>query len=609
MNNPLRLLGTGEARQRGAGRGVHAASTSGLEGRCELFMAAVLRTLKRARAIAPFVCVLIVAFISDAQPSPPTQKTKIILVGDSTVTDNAGWGLGFKQFLNPDKTELLNTSRGGRSSESFMREGRWTNALALKGDYYLIQFGHNNEPGKPGRSTDMPTFVSNMVSYVEEARAIGAKPILVTPMTRRQWDKASPGKIKSSLAPYAEEVRKIVAEMKVPLVDLQARSIELCELLGPEKCLEFSPPKVVDGTNTGGFDGTHLNAKGYVMFARLVVDELRKSAPGLAPVLRTQALNEKPVADESKYEAVVAFDGSGTHKTVQEAIAAAPDNGTNWFTILVKPGVYQGPFMVSKAKRFIHIIGEERNNTVLTWPYNVNDRKPNQHYQFDPGFVVVGNDFRAEHLTIENTSGDHGQALALRVDNDRAVFNNCRLLGWQDTLMVNNGRHYFTNCHIEGRVDFIYGSGTTVFDSCQIRSKNGGYITAASTPADKPFGFVFLNCKLTGDPTPWKIPDGQTQFEKSDVKTYLGRPWRPTGSVAFINCDMSAHIKPAGWHNWGKAENETTARYAEYRSTGPGANPDARVKWSRQLSDDEAKDYTVENILKGVDGWSPFNQK
>src|SRR6185369_13239857 len=133
-------------------------------------------------------------------------KIKIVLVGDSTVTDDAGWGLGFKQFLNPDLAECINTAQGGRSSESFRREGRWTNALALKGDYYLIQFGHNNEPGKPGRSTDMPTFVSNMVSYVEEAQAVGAKPVLVTPLTRRQWDKEHPGKIKSSLAPYAEEV-------------------------------------------------------------------------------------------------------------------------------------------------------------------------------------------------------------------------------------------------------------------------------------------------------------------------------------------------------------------------------------------------------------------
>jgi len=542
-----------------------------------------------------------------AKPSQSTAaetKIKIILVGDSTVTDNAGWGLGFKQFL-ADGAECINTSQGGRSSESFRREGRWTNALALKGDYYLIQFGHNNEPGKPGRSTDMPTFVSNMVSYVEEARAVGAKPVLVTPLTRRQWDKDHPGKIKSSLAPYALEVRKIAAEKNVPLIDLQARSIELCQSLGPEKCLEFSPTKT-NADGTAGYDGTHLNEKGHVLFARLVVDELRKAAPELAPVLRADPVNLNPVTQESKYDAVVAFDGSGTHTTVQAAIAAAPDNDTNWFTILVKPGVYQGQFMIPRAKRFVRIVGEELENTVLTWPYNVNDRKSAATYQFDPGMVVAANDFRAENLTIENTSGDHGQALALRVDGDRAVFNHCRINGWQDTLLVNNGRQYFTNCYIAGRVDFIYGSGTAVFDRCEIHSRNGGHVTAASTPPDHVFGFVFLNCQITGDSQPWINPTNSVIPEATNqVFADLGRPWRPYASVAYLNCEMGGHIKPEGWNNWRNPTNELTARFAEYHSTGPGANPTPRCKWSKQLTDEEAIAYTLGNILGGPDNWKP----
>jgi len=142
-----------------------------------------------------------------------------------------------------------------------------------------------------------------------------------------------------------------------------------------------------------------------------------------------------------------------------------------------------------------------------------------------------------------------------------------------------------------------------VFDHCEIHSKNGGYVTAASTPQDHPFGFVFLHCHLTGDSHSWAATNGQTQFEKSDVKTYLGRPWRPSASVAFLNCEMDAHIKPAGWHNWGNVTNETTARYVEYKNSGAGANFDGRVKWSRQLTNDEAKEFTIENILRGVDGW------
>ena len=217
------------------------------------------------------------AFAADATNA--THKIKIILVGDSTVNDGGGWGSGFKQFLTDD-VECINVAQNGRSSMSFMKEGRWTNALALHGDYYLIQFGHNNEPGKPGRSTDMPTFVSDMEKYVDDARAIGAQPVLVTPLSRRQWDKANPGKIKSSLAPYAEAVRKIAADKKVPLIELHDRSKELCESLGKEKCLEFSPIKTVDGTNT--FDGTHLKAPGHILFARIVVAELRTAVPELA---------------------------------------------------------------------------------------------------------------------------------------------------------------------------------------------------------------------------------------------------------------------------------------------------------------------------------------
>lgn len=539
-------------------------------------------------------------FAADALPAG--HQIKIILVGDSTVTDQAGWGLGFKQFVT-DQAEVVNVSQGGRSSLSFMQEGRWTNALALKGDYYLIQFGHNNEPGKPGRSTDMPTFVANMKQYVDDARAIGAVPILVTPLVRRQWDKANPGRIKSSLAPYAEEVRKIAAEKNVPLVELHDRSKELCESLGREKCYEFSPLKMVNGTNA--YDGTHLKANGSVMIARLVVAELRRNVPALAPVLRTEPLNASPTAKESKFNAIVSADGSGTHTTLQEAINSAPDNGTNEFSILIKPGTYEGQFIVPREKRHLRLVGEERDHTILTYDRNVNERPPGETYPFNPGMAVAGDDFHAKTITFQNTSGDHGQALALRVDDDRAVFEDCRILGWQDTLMINNGRQYFTNCLIAGRVDFIYGSATAVFDHCEILSRNGGHVTAASTPRDHPFGFVFLRCQLTGDPQPWIGPTGVPANTNSPPKADLGRPWRPYASVAYLNCDLGDHIKPQGWNNWRNPTNELTARFAEYDSTGPGANPGQRVKWARQLSDLEAAEYTVEKILGGEDNWKP----
>ena len=556
--------------------------------------------------LRPVMLCLAAILVSASFSAGAAPKLKIILIGDSTMTDSAGWGLGFKQFLDPEKVELINASRGGRSSMSFMKEGRWTNALALKGDYYLIQFGHNNEPGKPGRSTDMATFVANMNQYVDDARSIGAKPILVTPLVRRQWAKGSTNQINSSLAPYAAEVRKIAAEKNVPLVELHDRAKELCESLGKQKCLEFSPTKInVDGTTA--FDGTHLKGEGHVMFARLVVDELRKNVPELAPVLLAHPLNENPEVSDSKFNAVVAFDGSGTHTNLQDAIAAAPENGTNAFIILIKPGTYAGQFVVPKGKNHLKFIGEETENTVLTGALNQNDPSPTGgQMQYNNATVeILGDDFHAENITFQNTSGDHGQALALRADGDREVFNHCRLLGWQDTLLVNNGRYYFTNCYVEGRVDFIYGSATAVFDRCEIHSKNGGHVTAANTPKDRAIGFVFMNCQLTGDSKPWVSPAGISANTNGPPMADLGRPWRPFASVTYLNCELGAHIKPEGWNNWRNPTNELTARFSEYHSTGPGANPTARFKWAHQLSDLEAQAYTLEKILGGEDNWKP----
>ena len=220
-----------------------------------------------------------------AEDTPPTERrVRIVLVGDSTVTDKAGWGLGFKSFLT-DRAECVNTAAGGRSSKSFINEEHWEKALALKGDYYLIQFGHNDEPGKgPERETDpATTYLEFMARYVDEARAIGAKPILVTSLVRRQWDKSGSGKINSSLIPYVEAVKKLAAEKKVPVVDLHASSKELCEQWGQEKCYAFSPVK---GTNQ--FDNTHLNATGSVIFAHLVVEELGRVVPELKPYFRSE---------------------------------------------------------------------------------------------------------------------------------------------------------------------------------------------------------------------------------------------------------------------------------------------------------------------------------
>ena len=306
----------------------------------------------------------------------------------------------------------------------------------------------------------------------------------------------------------------------------------------------------------------------------------------------------------------VAADGSGDFKTIQEAIAAAPEKSSDRIVIHVKPGTYAGPFVVPQAKPNITLQGDAAAPTLLTWDRNVRDPIPPGNDGCNPGWQVKGDNFIASQITIENTSGDHGQALAVRVDSDRAIFVNCRIIGWQDTLMINNGRDYFQNCYIAGRVDFIYGSATAWFSDCEIHSRNGGHVTAASTPQDHPYGFVFSNCKLTGDAIAY---DPATTNPSSTVKPRvtpiadLGRPWRAYASVTYLNCEMGSHIKPQGWNNWGRTSNEKTARYSEYKSTGPGATPDERFPWSHQLTDDEAKQITIQSVLAGDDHWDPVS--
>lgn len=207
-------------------------------------------------------------------------KIKIILVGDSTVNDRTGWGAGFKQLLT-DRAECTNTAVGGRSSRSFIAEGKWKKALELKGDYYLIQFGHNDQKTDPALAT-LPetTYREFMMRYVDETRAIGAKPVLVTSLVRRTWD--GNGKITSTLVPYVEVVKEIAAKKNVPLIDLHASSKELCEQIGREKCAELGAAP----TGTNQVDNTHLNAQGSAVFGRLVAVGLVKAVPELAPCFR-----------------------------------------------------------------------------------------------------------------------------------------------------------------------------------------------------------------------------------------------------------------------------------------------------------------------------------
>ena len=299
-------------------------------------------------------------------------------------------------------------------------------------------------------------------------------------------------------------------------------------------------------------------------------------------------------SESPHHDFVVARDGTGDFLTVQEAFDAVPDFRKKHTVIFVKDGVYKEKLVLPASKNGVVLIGQSVEKTILT-----NDDYAQKKNRFgedmgttgSSGFFLFGNDFTARHITFENGAGPVGQAVAVRVDGDRVFFDHCRFLGHQDTLYSHgiNSRQYYRQCTIEGTVDFIFGSSTAVFDRCEIVCRSGGYVTAASTQEGTAFGFVFFNCRITGSAEPGSV--------------YLGRPWRPYARTVLIDCELGDIIRPEGWHNWGRTSNESTAFYAEYRNTGPGAQPDHRVPWSGQLTDDQRKTYTLDNIFKD---WNPL---
>lgn len=207
-------------------------------------------------------------------------RTRIALAGDSTVTDKAGWGAAFAKLLAPN-AECLNFAAGGQSSKSFRDTGNWKKVIDSKPAYILIQFGHNDMPGKgPKRETDpATTYPQNLTRFIEEARAIGAQPVLVTSLARRTFDN---GKIRGELKPWADAATKVATEQHVPLIDLFTRSVELHNRLGVAGSDAFNPP----GKDPKTTDHTHLNAHGAEVIATVIAEEIRKVAPDLAKLLK-----------------------------------------------------------------------------------------------------------------------------------------------------------------------------------------------------------------------------------------------------------------------------------------------------------------------------------
>ena len=325
---------------------------------------------------------------------------------------------------------------------------------------------------------------------------------------------------------------------------------------------------------------------------------LNKSFTNLEVYSHSLLQKKNKIINNETFDFIVDSNGLGDFKTIQEAINSVPDFRKNETKIYIKKGIYKEKLILPTSKTNVTFIGESKNETIITY-----DDFSQKHNVFgeeigttgSTSFFVFGDHFKAKNLTFENSAGPIGQAVAVRIDGDKVIFENCKFLGNQDTLYLHGdkSRQYYKDCYIEGTVDFIFGWSTGYFENCEIYCKNAGYVTAASTNKDTAYGFVFNNCKITGS-----APENSF---------YLGRPWRDYAKTVFINCYLDKQIKPEGWHNWGKPQAETTTFYAEHNSSGPGASK-KRVHWAKKITNNNLELFTKEKVLAGEDQWNPvFN--
>ncbi len=554
------------------------------------------------------VCIL-VALLALTAFTESEKRITVFMIGDSTMANKSitggkperGWGHVLGGFFTEDII-VDNHAVNGRSSKSFIDEGRWDKVLSRikPGDYVVIQFGHNDEKPKADRHTDPgTTFDANLERFVNESRERGATPILMNAIVRRNFLAPcdQPGHIVASdnqvegdtlydtHGAYLDSPRNVAKKLNVPFVDANKITHELVQGLGREeskKLYMWVEPNTVPAVPKGSVDNTHLNIYGARVVAGLLVDAMAEVVPALAPYVR-------------HYDFVVAKDGSGDFFTVQEAINAVPDfRKEGRTTIYIRKGVYKEKLIIPASKINVSLIGAE--DAVISgddYASKPNRFGENMSTSGSASCYIYAPDLICENLTFENTAGRVGQAVACFVAGDRVIFRNCRFLGNQDTL-YNFGKHcrqYFEDCYIEGTVDFIFGSSTAVFNRCTVHSLSKGYLTAPSTPQDEAYGYVFIDCRLSA-------ADGVE-------KVYLARPWRPYAKSVFIHCEMGGHILPVGWHNWNKKDAEKTIFFAEYENTGAGAaTKKERAKFGHQLKN--LKGYSIEEILAGEDGWNPL---
>lgn len=543
-------------------------------------------------------------------PATGEKAFTIHLMGDSTMApkdlgggnQERGWGMMFPNFLD-GSVEVINYAQNGRSTKSFIDLGIWDQVKAnlREGDYVFIEFGHNDskESDTTRYAAPFGAYQDNLRMFIRQVQEAGAHPVLLTPVSRR-WFKED-GLDLNCHGDYPAAMKQVAQETGTPLLDM----LELTqEWLGSIGEMASRPYYMIIHKN----DNTHTTARGARKLASLACKAIRDS--GLEEL--------KAHLAENPPEIVVAKDGTGDYLSVQEAINACPDyEHSHITTILIKEGTYEEMVTIPHNKFRLHIQGQGAGKTVISYGKFAKDFWPDSERTIgtsgSASVYVHSSYVTFEDLTIENSAGDGpeiAQAVALFADGDFLFFRNCSFIGNQDTIYT-YGRYgkdggikrcYFLDCYIEGTTDFIFGPSIAYFENCHIHSKKNSYVTAASTLPGQKYGYVFKGCRLTA-------AEGIT-------RCYLGRPWGAFAKTVFIECELGPHILPEGWHNWekeGKPNTEKNSYYAEYRNFGPGAaDRKQRVRWSHQLTDAQASEYSFGKVMyQSNDGivWNPYDNR
>jgi len=293
------------------------------------------------------------------------------------------------------------------------------------------------------------------------------------------------------------------------------------------------------------------------------------------------------------------------YTSIQQALDHAPETANGRVIISIVPGIYKERVVVTRNRPHVTFLGlgKSPEEVVITASQNHDSAGGT----FNSATVEIdGDQFEADNLTFENAAGNHGQAVAIAVRSDRAVFKHCRFLADQDTLFADFGRQYYVDSYIRGGVDFIFGNATAVFDRDTIEEVRPGFLTAQSrTDPTQTTGYVIANSRIVSSIAATQAVEG---IKDPARKTFfLGRPWRLYSLVVFMHDELPAGLDTAGWSVWNKNDAyPPKAFYAEFENKGPGSDTSKRAEWTHQLTADEAKQYEPRNFLRGPDNWDPI---